>query len=46
MGEPLRAVGVGVLAAGITYVLDPSPPWWLVGLMVAAVLYANPCRHR
>lgn len=45
-GNVLPSLGVGALAAVVTFVLDPSPSWWLVGLIVAVVLIVNPCRNR
>lgn len=44
MEHGLKSLAVGVIAAVVTFVIDPSPSWWLVGLMVATALYVNPCR--
>lgn len=44
--EIIRALGVGAVAAVLTYALDPTPPWWLVGMVVTVVLLANPCNPR
>lgn len=41
--EPL---GIGAVASVLTYAIDPTPPWWLVGMAVTVVLVANPCRSR
>jgi hypothetical protein len=44
--DVLPALAVGTIAAVVTFLLDPSPSWWLVGLMTAAVLIVNPRRPR
>lgn len=46
MEHALKSLGVGVIAAVVTFVIDPTPSWWTVGLTVAAALYVNPCRPR
>ena len=43
MRGAVRAAGVGVQVAVITYALGPSPSWWLGGLISFVILRFNPC---
>lgn len=46
MEHALKSFAAGAVAAVVTFVIDPTPSWWTVGLTVAVVLYVNPCRPR
>lgn len=46
MEHALKSFAVGAGAAVVTFLIDPTPSWWEVGLIVAAVLIVNPCRPR
>lgn len=40
--NPLNALAFGSIAAVMTFLIDPTPSWWLVGAIVAVVLIINP----
>jgi hypothetical protein len=46
MEHALKSLSVGAIAAVVTFLIDPTPSWWVVGLTVAASLYVNPCPRR